>query len=291
MTARLATSILLVLWLAAAPAAGGDLKMTVKVVSPVAPSAVTVERDDDMQKHTLTRNPEGSYSGTLPAQDMAASRSSVVLPHRLVVSWSDNNNDDLFLGFRYPVPAQIDLSVYRDQSAYDEPALNAVDRLGTDLDSLLKKYFRARTFHRHWRFDASLPENYLAIRSARIWFDASTALSQRKNSPFRMDPEIVKLMRDYEQQARSPSGFARRYRIYVPAGYVEATLTQTAAADFAFVGLIPALVQAGKIEDARALNNAAMEALESAPADLRKAIGRHQGVNLDLLKGNAAVLN
>lgn len=290
LVARLVLASLVVLLQPEVAAVAADLKVTVRVVSPVAAAAVTLERDDDMHKRTFSRDAEGSYSGTLPAQDIAPPRTAVVLPHRLVVNWSDSNDDQLYLGFRYPMPRQLDLSVYRDQGAHDDAALNVVDRLGTDLEGLLKKYFRARAFHKHWRFELRNSENYLAIRSARIWFDAATELARRRNSPFRMDPEVVKVMREYEQLARASTVFSNRYRKYVPPGHVEATLAQTAAADFAFVGLIPGLVQAGNVEEARTLNSVALEALESAPADLRKAVARHQGVNLELLRRNAAVL-
>jgi hypothetical protein len=188
------------------------------------------------------------------------------------------------------MPDTLDLSFYRDQTAFDEAAVNAIDKLPSDLESQLRKYFRSKAFHNHWRYTKTDPENYLALRSARIWFDAAVGLVNRVNSPFRMDPEVVSVMEEYEQKAKSNSRFRERYRKYAQPGYVTATLQQVSASDFAVVSRIPSLIAAGKIEEAGLLNATALEALSEAGPDLRQAVLKHRGINVELLKKNEVLL-
>jgi hypothetical protein len=282
-----------ILFLASAAGAADDLKVTVKVVAAQPAVDALVEREDVGQSFALGKDAtSGAFVGAIPAdvvRDIAAG-SKLVAPHRLVVSWADGR-EQLYLGLKYPVPPNLRVSVYRDQASFDDAAINAIDKLDNDLESSLQKYFRARAFHKHWRFDVQDPENYLAIRSARIWFDAAANLAKRVNSPFRLDPDVVEIMQGYEVKAKTDSYFRQRYRRFAGEGYIAGTVAQTIAADFAFVGAIPDLKAAGRVDEARMLNLKAINALDEATPDVKAYVLKHQRVNMELLQANQKVLN
>ena len=105
-----------------------------------------------------------------------------------------------------------------------------------------------------------------------------------------MDPDAVETMRQYEEKASRDSGFNKRFRKYANVGYVEATFAQIQASDYAFIGQVAKLRQAGRIDEARALNDKAMAALSAEPAGVQKAVLQNQHVDLKLLTRNATAL-
>lgn len=285
-----AKPLLLLLLLSSVPFAsiGEELILRVKVISEQAVSEVNLQHEEGVSQHALSKDKAaGVFVGSVPtgALNGIAENSKVVNPYRAVVTWSDNENDQIFLAFRYPVPPMLAVSVYRDISSFKEEDIDAVDKLGSDYESTFKKYFRAKAFHKHWRHTLALEDHYLALRSARIWFDAAVALGKRP--VFRMDADVTAIMREYEEKAKTDRRFAERYRKYVPkVGYIEVTIDQVRAAEFDFVGKIPGLLKAGKFDEAKTLNIKAKETLQDAPMEIRKAVEKHQGVNLDLLERN-----
>jgi hypothetical protein len=273
-------------------ASAADLQFTIRVIADKPATAASLESEDGSRQAFVRDAATGRFVGTLDQGALASALigSKIVGEYRVVVQWADTTSEQLYLGLRLPAPQQLDVGFYRDQAAFDVAALDAIDKLGTDIESTFQKFFRARAFHRYWHFDQNNPDYWLALRSARIWFDAAARLAQLRNSPFRMDPDIVEVMRQYEEKATRDASFRRRFRQYANEGYVQATVAQTQAADYAFIGQIAELRVAGRMDEARALNHKAIAALSAESADVQKAVLQNQRVDLKLLTRNAAAL-
>lgn len=269
-----------------------EITLQVAVISKEAPAQVLMQEEEGIQSIAFQRSQtDGPYWGRVarPKTDALADAKKLSLAYRLVASWADGK-EQLFLKIQSHLPELIALKLYHDQDAFNDVALNKIDGLGTDLDSLIEKYCRARAFHMHWRFVKNQPENFIALRSARVWFDTAVALAIRPNSPFRMDGDIMKIMNDYEAIALQNNKFNSRYRKYVPSGYVQGILDDVKTAEYAFVGLVPRLVAEGKHQEAYELNLKAYGVLSGESESTRKLVEKRQGVNLELLRRNAAFL-
>lgn len=268
-----------------------QVDLVVQVMTSNPPAEVTVQHENDPENVALIRNPQdGFFHGTVPRPvtlDLAAKK-KLVASYRVVASWGDAS-EQLYLGLRAAVPAKLSLhfyhAVYSADSANDI-ALTAIEALGTDYESTLKKYFRARAFHRYWRFENRQPEHWAALRSARLWFDAAVTLGSLSNSYYRMDDEIKTIIDQYEEHAQADANFRRRYRSYVSQGYIAGTLDQVTAADYAFVGQIPKLVATGNLDEASNLNTKALSALSNESDETRRVVLKVQGVSVDQLKAN-----
>lgn len=269
-----------------------EITLQVAVIAKDAPAQVFMEEEEGIQsiafQHSQT---DGPYSGRVarPKPNALADAKRLSLDYRLVAKWTDGK-EQLFLKIQSQLPDLIALTLYHIQDAFNNVALDRIDGLGTDLDSLIEKYCRARAFHMHWRKDLSQSENFIALRSARVWFDAAVALAIRPNSPFRMDGDIVKIMNDYEEKASQNKRFNSRYRKYVPSGYVRGMHNDVKTAEYAFVGLVPRLVAEGKYQEAYELNSKAYSVLSGESESTRKLVEKRQGVNLELLRSNEAFL-
>lgn len=269
-----------------------DITLQVAVIAQQAPGEVLMQEEEGIQSIEFKRNqPDGKYWGKVPKPKpgVLADAKKLSINYRLVASWEDVK-EQLFLKIHSQLPEQITLKLYHNQNMFDDVALSNIDRLGTDRESLIEKYCRARAFHLKWRLEKRLPKHYLALRSARIWFDAATALATKYSSLFQMDGDVVKIMDDYEARAREDSKFNSRYRRYASSKYVQGMLDEVKTAEYAFVGLVPKLVAEGKHQEAYDLNLKAYNVLSAQPESTRKLVEKHQGVNLELLRGNAAFL-
>jgi hypothetical protein len=268
-----------------------EIKLRVKVISTVAPTGALMESDANSGNYEFNKDAaSGVFTSRIPAPDVDKIKAyeKIVSPHRIVVSWPDSR-EQLFIGLRSPLPSALEVSVYREPVAFDEDYLRKIDALPSDLESTLQKYFRARTFHNYWRFK-NQATFYLALRSAKIWFDAATRLATRPNSIFMMDPDVKAIMSRYEEMAKTDSKFKQRLREHTGAGYVAGTLSQISAVEFSSVGMIPRLKGEGRIEEARMINTKALATLADAPDDVRESVLKHQRIDVELLKANQRVL-
>lgn len=266
------------------------IELSVRVFASQDPSAVSIENTHTFQKVSLkTKGAVGPYCATLerPSPGALATGGRLVDDYLLVAAWQDGR-EQFYLGLQSQLPATIDLAVFRRQARFDHAALAEIEALGADRDSLLERYTRARTYHRHWRHTKKLPHHTVAVRSAKLWFDASVNLAKQRNSPLRMDEEITEIMKDYVEDAREDADFARRYRAVVPrTGYVAGMLRDVSAARYAFVGEIPKLVQDGRLNEAHELNRKATRALKRESDEVKTIVATRQGVNLSLLAANS----
>lgn len=264
--------------------------LSVKPVSKAPPSEMSMQKEDDMARFVFKVEADGAYKLELPlpTANSLAALNKLAIPYRFVATWADGK-EQFFMQLHSRLPNNVELKVYRPQVLTGERALQEIDVLGTDFESVLEKYCRARAFHLSYR-QKSLPYHYLALRSARIWFDASANLAKRRDSFFRMDEEVQKFMNDYESRASSDSNFRRLLRQYASSGYVEALLQEVKAADYAFVGVIPKLVDEKRFEEAYDLNAKALKALGAESTSVQKMVVKQQGINVDLLQKNDAFL-
>jgi hypothetical protein len=269
-----------------------EIALQVAIIAKEVPDQLLMQEEEGIQGIAFQYRTDGSYWGKVarPKPADLANAKKLSLDYRLVASWVDGK-EQLFLKIQSQLPELIVLKLYHNQDAFNDVALDKIDGLGTDLDSLIEKYCRARAFHMHWRFEKKQPENFIALRSARMWFDAAVALATRGPiSPFRMDSDIMKIMNDYEAMARHDNRFNSRYRKYALSGYVQGMLVNVKTAEYDFVGLVPKLVSEGKHQEAYELNSKAYSVLSGESKSTRKLVEKRQGVNLELLRSNAAFL-
>lgn len=282
-------SIALIAVMAGIAQAADLLELRVSVRSEKTPSGVSVQEEGGVSTISLARVQGNSlFQATMPrptAKDLASSK-MIAAPYRLIADWGQEK-EQLFLGFNSLTPQQIQINIWHERISLERSELDAIEALGSDLDSTLQKYFRARAYHKGWR---SQPTHQVAIRSARVWFDAAANLAQRRQSYFRMDEEVQKIMAEYENLAASDESFSKRYRKYANPGYVSATLNQVATAEYWFVGEIPRLVASGNLAEAQEINSKALAVLENENPDMKRAVAVRQGVTVEMLKTNSAYI-
>lgn len=268
------------------------LELKVNVRSERAPSGVSVQEENGVSNISLThKQGDRTFQTTMPrptARELASAKLNVA-PYRLVADWGQEK-EQLFLGFHSLTPLQIQINIWHERTTLRPSELDAIEALGSDIDSTLQKYFRARAYHKGWRYELRQPTHQVAIRSARVWFDAAANLAQRRQSYFRMDEEVQRIMVEYEELAASDERFRNRYRRYANPGYVSATLNQVATAEYWFVGEIPRLVASGMLMEAQEVNSKALEVLESENPEIKRAVAVRQGVTVEMLKANSAYI-
>lgn len=277
--------------LAARLCAAEEIALQIAVIAKDAPTQIAMQEEEGMQSIVFQKNQaDGMYRVQVPRPkpETLAAAKKLSLEYRLIASWPDWK-EQIFLKLQSRLPSVVAFKLYRNQNAFDDVALSQIESLGTDLESTIERYCRARAFHLHWRLK-QLPEYYSALRSARIWFDAAVALATRPNSPFGMDRDVKKIMDDYENRARKEPQFNSRYRKFASAGYVTGMLDDVKTSEYAFVGMVSKLAGEGKYKEALDLNTKAISVLAEEPASVRKLVQKRQGVDLDLLRGNEAFL-
>lgn len=271
-----------------------ELGLKVAIVAKEPPTEVLVRKAEGMEEPiVLQLDPtNGTYYALLARPTLseltAVKKNSI--DYRVVARWKDGK-EQLFLKLEAQLPPVVALKIFRNQEQFTDAALTQIEKLGSDLDSLFEKYCRARAFHLHWRFDIKQPEIFIALRSAKVWFDAAVALSNWPKSPLGMDPEIKAIMEEYERHANQDTNFRDRYRKYAAAGYVMGMLDDVATSEYAFVGQIPKLVAAGKHQQAWEMNAKALSVLANEPAEMQRLVLQRQGVSLDLLRSNETFLS
>lgn len=274
----------------AAPAPEADaLDVQVEVRGSVQPDGVSLQSDASLDPVAMAPVANGSAYGVVMDRKtlLPSGATRLSVPVQLVLDWP-SAAESLFLSIGPTTPGRIRLRVVDPTrpASFDVAALNAIDSLGQDTASLLQRYVTARRFHRHWRFDKASPNHEIAIRSARIWFDAQTALVKRQPNVFSTDPELASALDQYRRDARTDPDVRRRFLRYFPTGLVTAANQQVMAAPFSAVGEVPRLVSLGRIEQALQVNAAAMDALAGGDDQLRAAVLSKQGVNESLLEDN-----
>jgi len=264
------------------------IELDVRVVADNPPGEVTVNVEGDVQSILLKRDPaDAAYKTALPRPGPKANGDEkLVFPYLLVASW-DEAKEQLYLGLRPLTPEKLNLTIYHKSFECDAAALNTIAALGIDFDSVLRKYFRARTFHKIWRYKHGLPQHDAAIRSARLWYDAAVTLAKYRQPVFRMDEEINEIVQQYEELAERDKHFGESYRRYFPSGYFQGITEQLVALNYAFVGKIPKLVAEGRLDEAKELNARALTALSKETEEVQQIISSRQRINTGLLMNNA----
>lgn len=273
--------------------AADQLDINAVIPKPPGPSAVSIERDKSMDPVQLSQvSGQPSYTATIrrPTTSELTQMKLAAMPYLLVGEWPDGK-EPVYLEFNSLTPGKVSIPIMHEAVSAERATLDSIEALGTDYQGTLQRYFRARSFHRKWRHELHQPDHQVAIRSAKIWFDAAVSLVKYPRSYYRMDEEATRIMTDYEKHAANDPGFAKRLRMYAGSGYVVATLQQVAATRYRFVADIPELMAAGQYDTAAALNEKAIAVLENETPDMQKSVARRQGVNMDLLRANAKYIS
>lgn len=273
--------------------ASDEIELRVTIGVPTIPSGVTIQRENSVSQTVLSREPTGTVYTVSVIRPTAKELSAAKLlsyPYRLVATW-DDGKEPLYLAFSSRSLAKIDIPILHPNEPSERTTLDSIETLGSDFTSTLEKYFRSRAFHRKWRLENKLPYHQVAVRSAKIWFDASANLAKLADSYFRIDEEVQEIIIEYERKAASDPWFRTLYKKYATAGYISATLEQIYAGQFQFVGEIPKLVANQRLNEAQDLNDTAIAVLESESQNVRQVVSKRQGVNLELLKANSEYIS
>jgi hypothetical protein len=270
-----------------------NVELQVDVRSSSMPAEMVLQQEGALDVLPLKRSGDGTvYSISLPRPTEKELTDSTRLfqSYVLVAGWQDGR-EQVYLAIRSTISETFRLRVYHESLSPERKTLEVIESLGVDdVHSLLEKYFKARAYHRKWRFELGQPRHQVAVRSARMWFDASYKLATVRDSYFRMDEEVLRYMREYQQAAGTSAEFGKVLRTYAPGGYVQAMEEQAFAANYRFVGKIPQLVAARRYEEAVQSNAKAIAVLSNETPEMQRIVAKHQGVNLQLLKSNAAFL-
>jgi hypothetical protein len=274
----------------ATPAPEADaLDVQVEVRGSVQPEAVSLQSDASLDPVAMAPAASGSAYGVVMDRKtlLPSGATKLSVPVQLVLDWP-TAAESLFLSIGPTTPGRIRLRVVDPTrpASFDVSALDAIDSLNQDTASVLQRYVMARRFHRYWRFKKASPNHEIAIRSARIWFDAQTALVKRQPNVFSTDPELASALDQYRRDSRTDPDVRRRFLRYFPTGLVTAANRQVIAAPFSAVAEVPKLIDLGRYDEALQVNAAAMDALTGGDDQLRAAVLATQGVNTALLENN-----
>lgn len=262
------------------------------------PTKVTLNIEGGIHPQVMGRSGgPNTYSTSMSRSSIPklanTSKGQLIAPYRLVADWRDTK-EDIYLGIRPNTPENISLIIYHFKYSENDPnyndanykELSKIESLGSDFESLLEKYFRARAFHKAWRHDKQLPDHTNAMRSARLWFDAAYRMVEKNYSIFRMDEEASNIIDDYEKRAKGNNKLQKRWRKITKVGYIYGMKRQLKAIDYMFIREIPILVSKGQFKLADHLNAIALTSLSTADKDTVYTVNKLQGINIDLLRKN-----
>jgi hypothetical protein len=165
------------------------------------------------------------------------------------------------------------------------------NRLSTskDKETAVPVYFESREIFRYW--SGANPEHNLAIRTAKVWFDAAFRLATSGRAPrYRMDQSATDVLQGYEDRAAKDRSFERELRAVISAGYLKGMKQQLEALDFQRVALVGELVRAGDLESARLINEDLLQTYTGMQPEQKAAVIKFQGVSEDALKANRAYI-
>lgn len=238
----------------------------------------------------------GQFRASLDVNDLLGSIPSMELTHpfQLVVDW-DKWSETLYVTVsRLAPPPRVVICIDSPEqsTSFKLADLERIELLSGGLDAMVTKYLRARRFHLYWR-GLGQHEHQIAIRSARVWFDAATALSTRQQRVFRSDAAVIDIVDQYLAMAAAnpDSSLAARIRAHFPQRVVMASRAQIAAAPFSVVGEIPNLISEGRITEAALLNSAALRSLQEGTDELRDVVLAAQRINVEMLSANGRYLD
>jgi hypothetical protein len=277
------------------PIQSQTFRIVVRIQSTMPPHTVTIQGIEDLQPKKLDCRDEdqAAFFGNiaLPLLQGKESKQRIIrYEYDLIGRWPEEKIEQLYLAFGVGLPKEVQLFLDHEEMGPEVSVLEKIESYGSDFDSQLKRYFHARNYHKIWRHEKRQPYHDVALRGAKVWFDASIWLSSRKLTFFRMDTEIADIMIDYEKKAEIDHSFRRRYRKYVNVGYVASSINQTVAAPFSVVGEIPSLIQSKSYDEALQLNGIALDNLMNQSDSNKEIILKFQKINIDLLKKNESYI-
>jgi hypothetical protein len=266
--------------------------LTVRVKPLQQGESITIEEFDSGSPKEISFDPKlSAFVMTLIVEPVQISDAKTkTLWRKYVVTTSDATRaQTIYIRAGTGLPRKVDLEVLVPNVKNDFAALSAIDQIpSTDYRGLLRKYFESRAFHRQW---AHNPTHEVAIRSAKIWFDAAYSLAIRQNSAFAMDPEAVAILEGYEAQAKSSGSLLNRLRRYVKDGYVKAMVDQLSVRDFEIVQLVPVLVRQNNLAEASRVNDYLLERLTGLDGALQATAIKTQRITPQMLESNKSYLD
>lgn len=273
-------------------AQSGSIALEVELLDSLRPKRVSLEMDGRGRPTLLSSDGAAVFSVVLHRRDLSSTLASqLTVSARLVVTW-EQGPESVYLALGPASPAQVWLPIAGPErpSVFNRAELERIDKLDTSFEGLLEKYMLARRFHRYWRHNNRSPAHELAIRSARIWFDAQRALMQREPLIFGEDDDLSETLDMYRGLAAADERVRARFQRQFPNKLLATAARQQASAAFSAVASVPRLIESGQLDAATQINTAALDAIASASSEVRRSVQSEQGVTEQLLKNNAAYL-
>lgn len=209
----------------------------------------------------------------------------------LVARQVDGDSRPLYLRLRKFQQGQTQyLEIFSDSV---ETNLNSIRELQVKFDiadelSLLDVYFKAREICKHWQVRDR--EHTAGIQSCKLWFDASVKLAENPDWPYRMDNSVIEVMKKYEVDARSNVGLRERFRNKVSHNYIDTALVRLTAIQFQDARYVRTLINAGRLDDARLLNDYLIDSWDLLGAQGKINVRAVHRVDLDLLVKNRRLI-
>jgi hypothetical protein len=216
----------------------------------------------------------------------------LTIPYIVAARWGALGSEELFLEIRRSVTQAVDADILNVRSAGTRQEIEQIERLSkSNYSDQLRRFFWARAHHRNMRSVQKLPNHKNALRSAKEWFDASYWLSSREQSYFRMDPEVVRIMSDYAEQAQRDADFRKTMISVVKPGYIEGMLKEVSTTRYQLVAAVADAAKRGDIKTAQDLNTALLGDIQKLADAEREQVRVSRGVTIEILRKNDTFLD
>lgn len=259
----------------------------VTVVAEAVPSKVMLTRDQQATLD-LAAGAQQKFEGVLGNPFSGAQKNVLSIPYVLTVKWKDAS-DDVYLELHRTQPV-LECEVHGPAMSGNVEELHNIDaKLSREnMPDQLKRYFQARAFYQAWKAKRSSTDHQVAILAVKNWFDGSVFIAGRYQSPYRMDQQVLELVRDYHKRAETDSSLRKTVNRLIPKSYVDQYLDPLRFKTFQQARLVETWRQEGSISEAAELNGELLKQMEAMSAAERSAVVKYHGVSLDNLRKAAA---
>lgn len=202
--------------------------------------------------------------------------------YTLTASWPDGNEDLYLRAPRLPSGRKVELRIYHRSIPANLASIEAIEARGAGLLSIYQSYYEARFIYR--KMNPVSPQHVVTARAARLWYDAAYRLAQAPSLVI-MDGQAVSATKQMLSAAIADPAV----KLILNPEYIGAMTAQISTMEWADVGVVPKLIQAGDIEAADRLN-AFYLSKHAALADKDLGIPASVGVTRAVLENNAKYL-
>jgi hypothetical protein len=106
-----------------------------------------------------------------------------------------------------------------------------------------------------------------------------------------MDPEVVRIMSDYAEQAQRDADFRKTMISVVKPGYIEGMLKEVSTTRYQLVAAVADAAKRGDIKTAQDLNTALLGDIQKLADAEREQVRVSRGVTIEILRKNDTFLD